>query len=106
MRQYSDDITVQAMRMAGYNESEINNQRDLCLEAIKDLDLTSTELYVCEDDIKSGGQNPLTICTDPKIKQSVANDIYRSLGEKEITDGKKYGTMQMSFVTVGDKSVL
>ena len=104
MRQYSDDITVQAMRMAGYKESEINNQRDLCLEAIKDLDLTSTELYVCEDDIKSGGQNPLTRCTDPKIKQSVTNDIYRSLGEVKVTDGNKYGTMQMSFATVGDKS--
>lgn len=104
MRQYSDDITVQAMRMAGYNDWEINNQRDLCLEAIKDLDLTSTELYVCEDDIKSGGQNPLTRCTDPKIKQSVTNDIYRSLGEVKVTDGNKYGTMQMSFATVGDKS--
>ena len=104
MRQYSDDITVQAMRMAGYNDWEINNQRDLCLEAIKDLDLTSTELYVCEDDIKSGGQNPLTRCTDPKIKQSVTNDIYRSIGEIKVDDGKKYGTMQMSFATVGDKS--
>ena len=104
MRQYSDDITVQAMRMAGYNDWEINNQRDLCLEAIKDLDLTSTELYVCEDDIESGGQNPLTRCIDPKIKQSVTNDIYRSLGEIKIDDGKKYGTMQMSFATVGDKS--
>ena len=104
MRQYSDDITVQAMRMAGYNDWEINNQRDLCLEAIKDLDLTSTELYVCEDDIESGGQNPLTRCIDPKIKQSVTNDIYRSLGEVKVDDGKKYGTMQMSFATVGDKS--
>ena len=104
MRQYSDDITVQAMRMAGYNDWEINNQRDLCLEAIKDLDLTSTELYVCEDDIESGGQNPLTRCIDPKIKQNVTNDIYRSLGEVKVDDGKKYGTMQMSFATVGDKS--
>ena len=104
MRQYSDDITVQAMRMAGYNDWEINNQRDLCLEAIKDLDLTSTELYVCEDDIKSGGQNPLTRCTDPKIKQSVTNDIYRSIGEIKTDTGNKYGTMQMSFATVGDKS--
>ena len=104
MRQYSDDITVQAMRMAGYNDWEINNQRDLCLEAIKDLDLTSTELYVCEDDIESGGQNPLTRCIDPKIKQSVTNDIYRSIGEIKVTDGEKYGTMQMSFATVGDKS--
>ena len=104
MRQYSDDITVQAMRMAGYNDWEINNQRDLCLEAIKDLDLTSTELYVCEDDIKSGGQNPLTRCIDPKIKQKVTNDIYRSLGEIKVTDNNKYGTMQMSFATVGDKS--
>lgn len=104
MRQYSDDITVQAMRMAGYKDWEINNQRDLCLEAIKDLNLTSTELYVCEDDIKSGGQNPLTRCTDPKVKQKVTNDIYRSIGELEIADGKKYGTMQMSFATVGDKS--
>ncbi len=103
MRQYSDDITVQAMRMAGYNDWEINNQKDLCLEAIKDLDLTSTELYVCEDDITSGGQNPLTRCTDPKIKQSVSNDIYRSIGEID-TDGDKHGTMQMSFATVGDKS--
>lgn len=104
MRQYSDDITVQAMRMAGYNDWEINNQRDLCLEAIKDLDLTSTELYVCEDDIKTGGQNPLTRCTDPKIKQNITNDIYRSIGEIKVDDGKKYGTMQMSFATVGDKS--
>lgn len=104
MRQYSDDITVQAMRMAGYNDWEINNQRDLCLEAIKDLDLTSTELYVCEDDIKTGGQNPLTRCIDPKIKQNITNDIYRSIGEIKVDDGKKYGTMQMSFATVGDKS--
>lgn len=104
MRQYSDDITVQAMRMAGYKDWEINNQRDLCLEAIKDLDLTSTELYVCEDDIKSGGQNPLTRCIDPKIKQSVTNDIYRSIGEIKTGTGDKYGTMQMSFATVGDKS--
>ena len=104
MRQYSDDITVQAMRMAGYKDWEINNQRDLCLEAIKDLDLTSTELYVCEDDIKSGGQNPLTRCIDPKIKQSVTNDIYRSIGEIKTDTGNKYGTMQMSFATVGDKS--
>ena len=104
MRQYSDDITVQAMRMAGYKDWEINNQRDLCLEAIKDLDLTSTELYVCEDDIESGGQNPLTRCIDPKIKQSVTNDIYRSIGEIKTDTGNKYGTMQMSFATVGDKS--
>lgn len=104
MSQYSDDITVQTMIAAGYKDYEIKNQRNLCEETLKNLDLTSVDIYVAEDDIKNGGQNPLTRCTDPKIKQSISNDIYRDIGETEVKSGEKYGKTQMAFVTVGDKS--
>ena len=62
------------------------------------------EDYLCEDDIKSGGQNPLTRCTDPKIKQRIASDIYRGIGNESTSTGDKTSDMLMSFSTLGDKS--
>lgn len=104
MQQYNDDITVQAMKAAGYNDTDIKYQRKLCTDVLKNMDLTSVELYVAEDDIKEGGQNPLTRCTDPKIKQSIASDIYRGIGDESTSTGDKTSDMLMSFSTLGDKS--
>ena len=104
MQQYNDDITVQAMKAAGYNDTDIKYQRKLCTDVLKNMDLTSVELYVSEDDIAEGGQNPLTRCTDPKIKQRIASDIYRGIGDESTSTGDKTNDMLMSFSTLGDKS--
>lgn len=104
MQQYNDDITVQAMKAAGYNDTDIKYQRKLCTDVLSNMNLTSVELYVSEDDIEQGGQNPLTRCTDPKIKQRIASDIYRGIGDKGTSTGDKTGDMLMSFSTLGDKS--
>lgn len=104
MQQYNDDITVQAMKVAGYKDTDIKHQRELCTDVLSNMDLTSVELYVAEDDIEQGGQNPLTRCTDPRIKQRIASDIYRGIGDESTSTGDKTSDMLMNFSTLGDKS--
>ena len=104
LQQFTDDITVETMRRAGYKDVDINNQYELCLNTLKALDPGSVEVYASDETIEHGGRNPLTLVTDSKVKQNIFNDIFRGIGENTLAEKAQKGKIQMSFCTMGDKS--
>lgn len=104
LQQFTDDITVETMRRAGYKDYEINNQQEICINTLKSLDPGSVQVYAAESTVDSGGREPLRLITDGKIKQDIFNDIFRNIGEEKVEDGKKTGKLSMSFCTLGEMS--